>query len=626
MKRGGRGSIWPQAFFAFACLLAFQTFTGQGGFSVEFAEQSETAVRGWMGPALKDGGFLPASLPAYGGGYYRVGISADSPRIQLRVQAGGVLRNLYIDGVRVWSHNTSSERNVYSPRRYDFNVGLGRPGSHLLAADVDGGGFFTVGAAPHPLAIPTLLILAASASCVFLPAQRMRFLAWLAPEPKRVAAFLAALSFVFFISSGYITQSNDGSHFALVSALAENRSVKINDYARYTWGVDYNLKDGDYYSDRPPGTAFLAMPFYLVGKALRGLGLASLISPAENVTEVFVMFLPNVAGAAAAGFLYLLLRHFRFGPAASLATAAAFAFGSLCYLEATHLQSHVVAMALTGLSAYLAVAAKEFTPGRTIALSLALAFSSIVEIQNIVFVPLFAGYLAWSGKAKRGGSRHYAAAALAFVLVYSALIAYNWAAFHELTIKSNRWNPAFPEESSFAKSLSGNPFVGAWTLFFGNLSSVLDWAKGTQNDAPGLLVLSPIFLAALWHWPRFLREHFREGALFAAVVAAETAAVAFHATVLTRHILPVTPLIFLPAAYAAERALKDLKSGRWVVPALLGALFLASAARVFYVTNTYWSRTLENPFPYAEELPSYVLMAAIAWVLYAAARGVGRRG
>ena len=57
--------------------------------------------------------------------------------------------------------------------------------------------------------------------------------------------------------------SNDGSHFTLVSALVEDGSFKINKYIDYTYFVDFNLKDGNYYSDRPPGTALLIILFML---------------------------------------------------------------------------------------------------------------------------------------------------------------------------------------------------------------------------------------------------------------------------------------------------------------------------------------------------------------------------
>mgnify|MGYP001080625548 CR=1 FL=1 len=78
-------------------------------------------------------------------------------------------------------------------------------------------------------------------------------------QRKILLTFLIATNFVYFISSAYIICSNDGSHFALVSALVEKGSVKINDFVNYTRMVDYAYKDDEYYSDRAPGTAFLSI-------------------------------------------------------------------------------------------------------------------------------------------------------------------------------------------------------------------------------------------------------------------------------------------------------------------------------------------------------------------------------
>lgn len=65
-----------------------------------------------------------------------------------------------------------------------------------------------------------------------------------------------------------IVSSNDGSHVALSRALALRGETSIDPDWRLTMGIDLARRDGRYYSDRPPGTAFLAMPAVWLGHLL----------------------------------------------------------------------------------------------------------------------------------------------------------------------------------------------------------------------------------------------------------------------------------------------------------------------------------------------------------------------
>src|SRR5215213_6525520 len=101
-------------------------------------------------------------------------------------------------------------------------------------------------------------------------------------------ALLAALYFALTAAGGIIS-TNDGSHYALAKALAADGAVRIDPYVNYgaiqpprgtPTADDYrdvSYYDGHFYSDRPPGTAFLAVPFYWLGR------LADAISGREDV-------------------------------------------------------------------------------------------------------------------------------------------------------------------------------------------------------------------------------------------------------------------------------------------------------------------------------------------------------
>ena len=87
---------------------------------------------------------------------------------------------------------------------------------------------------------------------------KQKFFLWL-------AIFLIFLSFSSFRRNG----PNPGSRFILTKSLALYHQLEIpkQDVEFYS-GLDYAIKDGKYYSDKPPGISFLILPFYFLGNFL----------------------------------------------------------------------------------------------------------------------------------------------------------------------------------------------------------------------------------------------------------------------------------------------------------------------------------------------------------------------
>ena len=103
---------------------------------------------------------------------------------------------------------------------------------------------------------------------------------------------ITTLIFVFSVyiaSLSGVVGSNDGSHYALVRSLVEHGTFRVNkslqwtcedvatDRERFIGVVDGTdslgdpvvfprQKDENFYSNKPPGTAFLAVPFYYLGR------------------------------------------------------------------------------------------------------------------------------------------------------------------------------------------------------------------------------------------------------------------------------------------------------------------------------------------------------------------------
>ncbi len=434
---------------------------------------------------------------------------------------------------------------------------------------------------------------------------------------------LVAINFIYFISSAYILTSNDGSHFALVSALVEEGSVKINNYVEHTHFIDYNFKDGDYYSDRPPGTAFLSIPFYLIGKLVQKTGLDHYLSYQVNICKVFVLFLPNIAGTIIFYLLYRLFVFFKFSFGIALFSSFIFSFGTLTWFESTRFLSHIVSMVTVFSAAFFVITLKKFNVEQIkhiVVFSALLALASIIEIQNILFILPFGIYLLLSKKVElenvfcKDFSLPFLLAILSFVIIYSILFIYNFAAFEEITIKSNKFNPAFPEESSFIAALSGNFFVGLDRLFTNFLNSevIFDWAKGVKNNTPGLFVISPVLLLSLPGFYYFFKLHRNEALFFLLVILMEVFVVSFHKTVLTRHISTILPFIFFPIIFVVQKSFEQIKNSatpflkRYGLFLLILLFSLLSIARVYYVMNSYWMRSLSSPFKFLHELPSFI--------------------
>ena len=215
-------------------------------------------------------------------------------------------------------------------------------------------------------------------------------------------------------------------------------------------------------------------------------------------------------------------------------------------------------------------------------------------------------------------------ALVVFAAIYSSLLIYNLTAFNELTIKSNKYNPNFPEVRSFLTSLSGDFLKGLDRLFTNLLNSevILDWSKGIGNDTPGIFVTSPVLLLSLVGFHNFLRTSRNEAIFFLILILTEVGIVSFHRTVLTRHITTVLPYIFLPTIFVVERSFGQMKrtenslTKRYWLFSLILVLSILSAARVFYIMNTYWGRSMSSPFTFVQEIPSYILFYGLLFLVY----------
>lgn len=441
-------------------------------------------------------------------------------------------------------------------------------------------------------------------------------------EKNILFLILLSISIVYFLSSCYINTSNDGSHYALVSAIVNKKTIIINDYISYTGMIDYAEKNGNYYSDRLPGNAFLMIPFFVFGNILNSLNL-SFLSNHQPIQEVTVILLPNLCCVLALFFLFKIFLLFKISFKKSILFVLVFAFATLTWQESTHVFSHAPSMCLVLMAIYYLIKMPTIYCKEFYFFVFCLSYSVVVELQNLLlFIPSII-YLIGSKKLSLNIEiktlKILGFSFLIFICVISILVIYNYIAFDEITLKSNKYNPVFPEESSFIASLSGNFWKGLDSLFT-NISLpnyYYNYKLGIKNEIPGLFVTSPILLGSLLGFYFFIKKHPKEAMLFISIIIINVLIGAFHKTVLVRHIFTMTPFLFFPLVFLVE-AIYNIKQLfiRYVLLSILFLLTCWSIFRVYYVTNTYWGRDIKDTFPFYKEMRIYFVYITFALLLY----------
>ena len=347
-----------------------------------------------------------------------------------------------------------------------------------------------------------------------------------APAPDRLRRWiglLVVLLGLFHASRSVgLVSSNDGSHVALGRALALRHETSITPDVGLTLWIDLAQRDGVDYSDRPPGTAFAALPALWVGSRLdAGWGeesIARLKSGSKDATLEDIVVVrpatdryiatygkrrldkqaasPNLielqgtalfAGVHAAlmgalGLLGLLalLRRRKLDPIGELVVLLAVSVGTLWGPYSTMLFSHVTAGTMLvwcvwGLES-LADAESSAARWRFAALAgLTGAWAVSADYALVVaVVPLVLVVGPWREAPK------LALGALPIALLTAA---YHDAAFGSPLSIGYDHHATFAFATSRGATFSGNPLTGAWTL----------WGAG---EGAGALVMAPVVVAA----------------------------------------------------------------------------------------------------------------------------------
>jgi hypothetical protein len=310
---------------------------------------------------------------------------------------------------------------------------------------------------------------------------------------------------LYTAGSAGIVCSNDGSHYALVRSLGDVGSCRIDDYVHYTGFLDVAHFRGHWFSDRPPGTALLALPFYLLGKAAAALRLGHHIT--LPITAVLLM--PAACGALAAVLCARLSTQLGAERRAGLLGALILGLGTTNWRYGTALFHHAPSAVLV-VAAYVLALRK---PPRLAFAGACAGAAMAVDYSNIVL----AGWLLILAFTARRRPLLKAASFLAgLVPPLAVLAAYHWLCFGSPFASSYTHQYRFSWSTSVVTAL-GEPW---WS----QLPGVLWHLPG------GLLILSPVIVLAPAGWYRIARREWRHGLTLAGAFLSLLIAVSSHRT------------------------------------------------------------------------------------------------
>jgi len=386
-----------------------------------------------------------------------------------------------------------------------------------------------------------------------------------------------------------LVSSNDGSHVALGRALVLRRETTIDPDIALTLWVDRAVRDGHHYSDRPPGTAFAALPALWLGAqldpTLRDRAIESgalVITPAADPyantyvvrakqhgrapalvqfqgTALLVRLQSALMGLLGLVCLERWLRLEGFAKGPRIAAVGTIALGTLWGPYSTVLFSHVTSGALWCAMLLACAAAK--VRGRVAWWLAGCCGAWAVASDYLLAVPIAIHLLSL---VPRRGWLHIFVGAAPMVI---ATAAYHHAAFGSVWSVGYDHHATFEFARSRVDTFGGDPLAGLWTLL------------GLGDDA-GLLAQSPIvYVGALG---LAVARRWRE----AVALLPWLLLLALHrtpeggATMDHRYLVPALPVIGLGFALAWQRwvvagpSLRRPVALAWIVLAALSAIIV----------------------------------------------------
>lgn len=311
---------------------------------------------------------------------------------------------------------------------------------------------------------------------------------------ERFLLFLGIfLVFIAFASLGRFGP-NPSSRFMLTKDLVQYHQLNLTkqDVDFYS-ALDYSIKDGKYFSDKPPGFSFLTVPLYIFGDYLYKIGIALPRSDSFNYAgdaNAFFLMVSFVIFFNALGSVKFFdtLQILKFNKKASLITTIIFSLGTLFFVYSYNLflNSFVASLLIFSIFYFLKGKRRDL-----IYSGIFLGFTIICEYTIILIVPLFVLYLTRIKNLKKNIFYFL----IPIVLELGLLGLYNWIAFGSPFIFSYMIS-TFVDTQKFDHPI----MTGVYELLISN------WR--------GLFFYNPIFLLSILGFFLLQKDYKKESFLF----------------------------------------------------------------------------------------------------------------
>jgi hypothetical protein len=298
-----------------------------------------------------------------------------------------------------------------------------------------------------------------------------------------IAVFLVFLAFASLGRFG----TNPSSRFMLTKDIVLYHQLNLTkqDVDFYS-GLDYSIKDGNYFSDKPPGFSFLTAPLYLAGDYLYKIGInlprTDTFNYGGDGNAFFLMIIFVVIfNAIGSVKFYDVIRLLKFNKKIALVTTLIFTFATLYFVYSYNLFLHSFIASLLIFTTYYFLKGKK---NDLLASGLFLGFAILCDYTLILIVPFFILYLS--------RSKNFIPRSFYFLLLLvfqlGLLGLYNLFAFGSLFRFSYMYS-TFVDTQKFDHPL----FTGLYELLISNWRGLFFYTPILLLSIPGFFLLQRNF-------------------------------------------------------------------------------------------------------------------------------------
>ncbi|VVB54906.1 6-pyruvoyl-tetrahydropterin synthase related domain; membrane protein [uncultured archaeon] len=420
--------------------------------------------------------------------------------------------------------------------------------------------------------------------------------------------FLLFISCASFVREG----TNPGSRFMLVKALVKYHTLQVpEDEMKVYSGMDYSIRNGVIYSDKPPGLAYSLVPAYLIGNLLYYLNIPLPVSgyyndPADGYAYTIIVLMIAAISAYGALRTYDSGILLNLSERASLAAAFILSAGTIYWVYAPTLFSHATTATCLVVAFYhMLVWRRDGGLRQLVYAGGWLGYAVTVDTTVLFVFPLYFAYVAVESLISSKDVRDYGGvrkdinhllkawgALAALVLLCGLLLAaYNTVAFGSPNQSAYQY-----AGMSSTQNFKNNPIEGYYILL------VSTWR--------GLFFYSPILLLALPGAILLYRKRPSEALFLICVPVVHTTFISAYSYASgglafgPRHLVLFLPFLALLAAVLFDGAYLKRVQGhfggisKWVLLAVSLLLLAVSVFHAFlgaYVTPIPYPEVNKNP-------------------------------